>query len=125
MNLTLKHEQVLKTATEEGYLKITRGNTVDLENAFYQWCKDNGKPLVKIDLANKYADVSIDLITTEYIFTENAKPKMHTLLPLYSKGSFLYHSRDIFTFEKVLIEKADELAKRIISIYESERKPNR
>lgn len=121
--LSIKHEKILRTATDESYLKFGRGNTVNLENAFYQWCKDNKKPLAKIDLANKYADVSIDLITTEYIFTENAKPKMHTLLPLYSKGSFLYHSRDIFIFEKVPIEKADELAKKIISIYESERKP--
>ena len=121
--LSIKHEKFLRTAIEEGYLKIGRGNTVNLENAFYQWCKDNGNPLVKINLANKYSDVSIDLITTEYIFTENAKSKMFGLLTLYSKVSFLYSSCDRVAFEKVSIEKADELAKKMISIYTSEKTP--
>ncbi|MGR3317078.1 MAG: hypothetical protein ACUZ8O_01165 [Candidatus Anammoxibacter sp.] len=119
--LSIKHENIFRTAIEEGFLKIGRGNTVNLENTFYQWCKDNKKPLVKIEIANKYSHVSIDLITTEYVFTENAKPKMFALLTLYSKVSFLHPSRDRFAFEKVPNEKADELAKKMITIYTSEK----
>lgn len=51
-------------AKHAGYV-IRNGRSWDLANAYYRWCCASGRPYVRIDHRQKYADVHLDPISLE------------------------------------------------------------
>jgi len=116
MPLTTKHKKLLEKAKIDKYLKVGSGKTVDLENAFYKWCEQNGYPFIKITMGSKYADIDVDMITTEVTFSDELRNE-YQLLYISYKGEKvpLKSSPQVCFFEKIFIEDLDELVKRIMS----------
>ena len=120
MTLNPKHKKLLDKAKLNGYLSHGGGNTDNLQNTFYQWCKESGSSIVKVSKGSKYAEVSIDMSTTETIVNEDAQSKIKSIFLLYTeKGGSVGCSAYRCSFDKVPIEKTDELAKKLILIYAS------
>lgn len=125
MALNPKLNKLLDKAKQNGYLSHGGGNTINLQNIFYQWCKENGSPIVRISKGSKYAEVSIDMSTTETILNEDAQSKIKSLfLPYTEKGGSVGCSAYRCSFDKVPIGKTDELAKKLILIYASGKHKN-
>lgn len=116
MPLTAKYKKLLERAKIDKYLKVSSGKTVDLENAFYKWCEQNGYPLIKITMGSKYADIDIDMITTELTLSDDLRDDYQRLYNFY-KGKIvpLKSSSQVCFFEKIFIEDVDVLVKKIMS----------
>ncbi len=116
MPLTAKHKKLLERAKIDKYLKIGSGKSVDLENAFYKWCEQNGYPLIKITMGSKYADIDVDMITTELTFSDDLRNEYQLMYNSYKgKKDPLKSSPQVCFFEKIFIEDVNEVVKKIMS----------
>ena len=87
-----------------------------MENAYYKWCEENGYPLIKVLMGYKYADIDVDMITTEFALSDNLRENYKHLYNLYrNKKVPLESSPQVCYFEKILIEDVDELVQKIMS----------
>jgi hypothetical protein len=116
MQLTPKHKRALERAKKSKYLKFSTGKTDALENTFYKWCKENGYPLIKVIMGHKYADINIDMVTTELTLSDDLQDDYQSLYNSYrDKNVPLKSTPQVCYFEKIPIEVVDELLQKIMS----------
>ena len=109
----------IEEAKDKGYLLSGRGKADHLNEKYYTWCKISNKPFVKVAASNKYAIISIDLITTTFDLNETGQHEIGLLFRQHSlKPNSVGVSHGYCSVDKVLNEDVDAVISELMPIYE-------
>ena len=113
--LTKREKDYLSQAKLKGYLEVENSCRVNLQNAFFDFCRENNIPRLILIKTRYYASIDLDFITVNYDITEN---EIKIFKEIYNKYS---HSKSVVSFGQVLItmnniklEDYDELKTNIL-----------
>lgn len=114
-----QYKEILEEAKSKGYLLAKWGKTDAIEEEYYEFCEKGNLPLIKAYAGNKYADVSIDLITSSYSLSEEGQDRIAALYRKYTKKpSSVSKGRAYCSVDKIPNALVDILGKELVKIYE-------
>ncbi|WP_442484451.1 hypothetical protein [Aeoliella sp. SH292] len=110
----------------QGWLSDNRD--VNKANEFYRLCEKSNQAYITIKPARKFADVSLDMISTDTVLTPEASKKVFDLFDQYrTPRSKVIGNGFYFHITQVLVEEAEDLAEMLdaIASIPRSRKPSR
>lgn len=115
----MSYKDIFEQAKSKGYLLAKWGKTDAVEKEYYKRCEKGNIPLIKAYAGSKYAQVSIDLITTSYDLNKEGQNKIATLCRKYTrKPSEVGIGHAYCSVDDVPNDSVDTLVKEVILIYE-------
>jgi hypothetical protein len=113
-----KYSQI-EQAKNQGYI-IGSSPTIDLlQNEFYEWCKELGKPYITITTRNKYCSFDVDTPSPNLKLNQKGVTAMKDLIRQHidTDGTCSIGEESIF-HDNVRIETSEKLAKGTLNVFE-------
>lgn len=115
----MQSDRALEEAKTKRYLSVRWRNSSDIERRYYDWCKANNLPYLKVYRGNKFCDVSIDLSTTADNLSLEGQKAMAALCRKYAeKQSSISHSSEYCSVDRISEENVGDLINELIPIYD-------
>ena len=101
---------------------LSDNRDVDKANEFYRRCEKSNQAYITIKPARKFAEVSLDMISTDTVLSPEATNKVFVLFDQYrTTRSWIIGNGFYFHITQVLIEEAEGLAEMLDAIASSPR----
>lgn len=120
-------EQRLKEAKSKGYITISlHKNATELSNCWFRHCDSNNLPYGEVMKKKNHSFVSVDLITTNKMLTQEgkrvAKEYLKSLIDngIYHDGTF-YFNGEILTGMEVKNDKIEYVIKTLLEIVNNDK----
>ena len=115
--LSKQDKHLIKEAKTNGFLRSNKINTY-LRNSYFEYCKSENCPKILITDKTKYSLLSIDFITTNFNFSDDAVEKISSLSINYLHNSSINSFGNIYCeFSKVYINKVEAFVFELKSIF--------
>lgn len=118
--LNAKERLLFKRAKSTGYL-LKLSNEPEIYDFWFNWCVWRNWPYLVVIARRKYADLCLDLITTDHDFSREAKETVRALFQLISWRRTVTASL-IVRCEEFPIEMADSLAGALLNTVDIDRR---
>lgn len=118
MKLKSNHERALARAKVNKYLILSSRRNNDLETTFFDWCKENEHPCIKIIEGQQFAEIEIDFWETDFIMDANCRRIIHDLYNKHRNAnvSLRMSEKDCY-LEKLPIGTAYDLIKELMTLF--------
>lgn len=99
-----RYKQIFEQACETGYIVVREGTPLRVLNAFYEYCKENRMPYLRITARRKYARIHFDTMPAGRFFSDDEQEALRAIGRRYLKrGRFYTFGRDGITIPTVPI----------------------
>jgi hypothetical protein len=116
--LTKKQTVNYEAAKRRGYLVTVGSNQHTLLDVYYYWCEALRIPYLTVKKGRKYADVRMDVapFLDGKVLHREAEAELRALMRRHAAPPCFIHTGEITWCDRVRIEKADEVARKLLEI---------
>ncbi|MGB9798532.1 MAG: hypothetical protein ACPLUL_00345 [Thermanaerothrix sp.] len=112
-----KYKQIFEQACETGYIVAREGTPLPVLNAFYQYCKANRMPYLRVTARRKYARIHFDTFPAGRYFSDAEQEALRAIGRRYLKhGKFYMFGRDGITLPAVPLADVPAVADELLRL---------